>query len=174
MIITDRSGKRHQIYSMLLKDARKTQLAMPLVSNILGFDTNEKIYNTEDELSALQGMLEACTDSLDSFDLEMAKAAIRNYMGADINMKELTIGTQIIDRDGKEFMAYSYKLSDYNKAMELLEQIDFTNFDINSYDILIEIIYLALNEQVDKELINASMDAEFARKALAVYYDFPS
>ena len=92
-------------------------------------------------------------------------------------VNELTVGTTIVDRNGKEFKAYSYLVNEYYEAMELITKIDTVNMSHNitteddSFIALMEIMYRALDRKVDKEEILSSLDAEFARKLIRVYYD---
>lgn len=97
--------------------------------------------------------------------------------GADKMLTTLTVGTTITDRNGKEFKAYSYLINEYFEAMELLTKVDMANIsnnigtDDDSFAALMEILYRTFDRKIPKEEILESLDAEFARKAIKVYYD---
>jgi hypothetical protein len=192
--LINRYGNEYKVFPMMCKDGPGVAKLLPqslnavMLSNVASYIYNgaydQVAFDIEDQFYSLCDLLAtyiAKTDIetiLANFDLEMAKAAVKNYIdiGGNCYMdKVIQCGTKVIDREGAEFTAYSYKLTDYPKAMELLGKIDFTstaaNYDPVSYNAMIEIIYLALNEKVDIEVIEKSIDAEFARKVLAVYYD---
>lgn len=145
-----------------------------------------------------------CNDTA-VFDLVMAKQALTWYLGlsqyydavpykaqgnngqysfifsiikGEINMiDKLEVGTNITDRNGKEFKAYSYLINEYFEAMELLTKVDTANISNNigtddeSFIALMEILYRTFDRKIPKEEILASLDAEFARNAIKVYYD---
>lgn len=192
ILIGDRQGYKHRLYPMLVKDWEIVTSLLPKVLNLLMLNDysnflfnglyRESTYEADEQLRTLNELLPLCLNGetiSSEFDLVMAKAAVLYYiqmLGSGTQMEKLVqCGTKVIDRNGNEFMAYSYKLSDYKRAMDLLGKIDFTNIaencDTVSYLAMTEIIYLALNEKVDIDVIENSIDAEFARKVLAVYYD---
>jgi hypothetical protein len=99
-------------------------------------------------------------------------------MGGIYNMSNqiLYSGTSITDRTGREHKAFSYLLSEYDEAMNLLSQVDLLDSSSNteeSYSAMIEILYRALDRKITKEEIESFVDAEFARKVMRVYFDLP-
>lgn len=192
ILIKGRDDWKYRGHSMKLKERDRIAELLPKVLKFLMMENlantvfygayNDIVYDANEQYEALCEILTLAienTEAIKGFDLQMAKVAVINYIGmlrGDVKMQQtIHCGTKVIDRDGNEFMAYSYKLVDYKRAMDLLDKIDFTsttaNYDTESYLAMTEIIYLALNEKVDIDTIEKSIDAEFARKVLAVYYD---
>jgi len=89
--------------------------------------------------------------------------------------KEITTGTPIVDRDGNKYTAYSYLVTEFSEAMELLEKIDTFNMlennDEESFDAMLEIVYRSLNKKYPKEELVTFVDAEFAQKAIRCYFN---
>jgi uncharacterized protein YnzC (UPF0291/DUF896 family) len=191
ILIKGRGDWKYRIHSMRIKDAPGVMSILPDILRFLMlndvFDVlfcgyQDRTYEANDQYDALCEIIALATEKPDAFrgfDLQMAKVAVVNYIDmlrGDVKMQQtIQCGTKVIDREGNEFMAYSYKLTDYRRALDLLDKVNFistaANFDTKSYNAMIEIIYLALDGKVDVETIEKSIDAEFARKVLAVYYD---
>lgn len=190
MELIDRNNVSHKINPMLFKDSKTMVILMNqvlcflMIQEILPpkyrLDDN-KAYSLEQQYESLCKVLKMCvkeSECINSFDLVMARLAIINYigMGDGFNMDKITTGTVIIDRNGNEHMAYSYLLPEYNEALELLSKVDTISTSGNleteeSYEAMVEIIYRALNRTKSKEDISGFIDAEFARKAIRVYFD---
>lgn len=105
-------------------------------------------------------------------------AEMIKQLGDDNMIDKLEVGIIITDRNGKEFKAYSSLLTEYKESLELLAKVDIVDIsqnidDTEAQDALLEIIYRALNKAVTKKKILKSLDAEFARKCIKVYYDLP-
>lgn len=195
IVIESRDGTKQRLHSMLVKDGGRVTAMLPKVLNLLMLNDHseflfngsyrDSIYETDEQLKTLNELLPLCLNGenvASEFDIRMAKAAVLYYiqiLGGNYGM--VKCGEKIIDRDGNEYMAYSFKLSDYDKAMELLQKVDTINTINNcndgnaseAYKAMIEIIYMALDKNVTKQAIRKSMDAEFARKAIRIYYDLP-
>lgn len=190
MNLIDRNNVSHNINTMKFKDCKTLAI---LMNQVLGFlmiqdilppqyrlDDN-KTYSLEQQYESLCKVLKMCvkdSESINSFDLVMARLAVVNYigMGDGFKMDKIVTGTAIIDRNGNEHMAYSYLLPEYNEALDLLSKVDTVSTVGNleteeSYEAMMEIVYRALNRAISKEDISNFIDAEFARKAIRVYFD---
>jgi DNA-binding protein YbaB len=111
-----------------------------------------------------------------TFEEQMLVKILLN--GDDNMVDKLEVGTIITDRNGKEFKAYSSLITEYKESLELLAKVDIVDIsqnidDTEAQEALLEIIYRALNKAVTKRKILKSLDAEFARKCIRVYYDLP-
>ncbi len=91
--------------------------------------------------------------------------------------KEITTGIPIIDRNGVSHIAYSYLVTDFREAMELLQKIDtfnmLENHEEESYGAMLEIVYRALNKRYTKEELLKFIDAKFIQESIRVYYNLP-
>ena len=191
LLLTDRNGNDHKTYPMMFRDALKATQLIPKVIDVLmlGGTIFEKFRTAEvitlaEQYEALQELLRYATiegTNVDTFDIHMAKLAFFNFVQygrMDEGMKQYKTGDIVIDRDGNEHTAYSYLITDYDKAIELLQKIDTVNMvnnimDVESKAAMLEIVCLALNNKEQPEDITKYLDAEFARKAIRIYFDLP-
>jgi hypothetical protein len=131
MELIDRYKVSHKINPMVFKDCKTIALLMNQVLGFLmirdilfpqyHFDDN-KTYSLEQQYESLCKVLKMCTkdsESINSFDLVMARLAVIKYigLGRGLEMDKITIGTAIIDRNGNEHIAYSYLLTEYQEAV---------------------------------------------------------
>jgi len=195
VILEGREGQKFRGYSMILKDWEKVTSLLPQSLKFLMLNEYVNIIYRGQFKDTVYGQftqyVDLCelitmsangkADAVQNCDLRMAKMAIVNYIGMlrRGNLMKIQCGTQITDRTGREFMAYSYKITDYNKAMELLGKVDIIHTAENcdtdetdeSYNAMIEIAYLSLDEKVTREEIEQSMDIKFAKSVMNTYYD---
>ena len=190
--LIDRYDTIHNVSPMLIIYSSEVAKLMPKAINMLllggtALDRmiNYETYTLTEQREALQKLLNYATKertNVNTFDIRMAKLAIMKFMGMErmgINMMEqYKTGSVIVDRNGNEHMVYSYLLSDFEKAMELLQRINAININENMMDkdseqAMLEIIYLALNCQEKREDIAKYLDVEFAIGAIRKYYDLP-
>lgn len=191
MHFIDRNNTEHNIYPMMFKDAEEVSKLVPKVIDVLmlggtvleRYRTTAEITLTEQK-EALKEILRFTVrdkTNIDTFNIRMAKLAFTEFMGLgkDVDiMEKINTGIAIVDRNGNEHMAYSYLIDDLEKAMELLQKIDTVNMvnnvmDEESKEAMLEIVYLALDCKEEREDIAKYIDAEFARKAIRVYFDLP-
>lgn len=182
---------KHQIYPMLLKDAREATKGITKVIDMLmlggtmfeRFRTVEE-YTLIEQKEELQKLLKYATKegtNVDTFDIHMAKVAFINLIGfgrMDNSMKEVKSGTIVNDRNGNQHTAYSYLITDFVKAMELLQRIDTVNIinnciDEDSKEAMLDIVYLALDGREEREDIVKYLDSEFASQVIRIYFDLP-
>lgn len=186
MILVDRYNVRHTIKAMLLKDVKTISSSLEKNFNILmtrsllpqNYHYSYR-YTLEESHNALQEWMQKCFTDIKGVDLAIAKLAMIKYLGLGVDtLEKITAGTTIEDRHGKQHIAYSYLLSEYMEALELLQKVDTVSTAGNletedAYEAMLEIVYRALNERETKEEINEYIDAEFARKAIRIYFDLP-
>jgi hypothetical protein len=187
--LIDRNGNEIQVYPVMLMNIAEVAALVPKVIDMLmlGNALLEK-YRCTDELTlteqkeALQEILKYATRDASNnypFDIHMAKLAIKHYvqLGRMIDtMEQYKSGSVVVDRNGNEHMAFSYLIADFAKAIELLQKIDMVNIVNNTIDeeskaAMLEIVYLALDCREEREDIAKYIDAEFARKAIRIYFD---
>ncbi|SCM83741.1 hypothetical protein KL86SPO_70599 [uncultured Sporomusa sp.] len=191
LYLIDRNNTEHHIYPVMLKDTKEVAKLVPRVVNVLMMgETVLEQYRTTEELTlkeqreALKEILQYTTrdkTNIDTFDIYMAKLAFAEFMGLRKGvgtMEKINTGVAIVDRNGNEHMTYSYLIDDLKKAMELLQKIDIVNMannaiDEDSKEAMLEIVYLALDRREEREDIAKYLDAEFARKAIRLYFDLP-
>ncbi|MCM0758513.1 hypothetical protein M7775_08005 [Sporomusa sphaeroides DSM 2875] len=189
--LSDRYNNELQVRPVMLMDIAEVAELVPKVIDMLmlGGTLLEK-YRCTDELTlteqkeALQEILKYATRDVSnaySLDVHMAKLAFKHYIGLGRmmdTMEQYKSGSVVLDRNGNEHMVYSYLITDFEKAMELLQKIDTVNMANNIIDeeskaAMLEIVYLALDCREDREDIAKYLDAEFARKAIRIYFDLP-
>lgn len=191
LYLIDRNNTEHHICPVMLKDTEEVAKLVPRVVNVLMMGgTVLEQYRTTEELTlkeqreALKEILQYTTrdkTNIDTFDIHMAKLAFTEFMGLrkDVGtMGKINTGVAIIDRNGNEHMVYSYLIDDLEKAIELLQKIDTVSMTTNvmseeSKEAMLEIVFLALDCREEREDIAKYIDAEFARKAIRVYFDMP-
>ncbi|WP_110952979.1 hypothetical protein [Anaerosinus massiliensis] len=180
-------------------DICKAYKILMLDKSYIGY--TEPQSNLNDNIGAINRLLPYVSNDTDNFDLVMIKQALVWFMGMDIRYDKgsleeqriiqilfngadnsmtdkLEVGTMITDRNGNEFKAFSLLFSEYEEAIELLLKINIIDItqnidDTEAQEALLEIIYRALNKTITKKKILKSLDAEFARKIVRVYFDLP-
>lgn len=199
----DRNSKVYEVLPMLIKDGKEIASLLPKVVDMLmitrmleceGISCNKDCaYTLDEQRSALIELLRLSIGSEDigAFDISMASKAVlhtlyldessvytifaNNNLGDDTMEKQITTGTPIVARGGNKYMAYSYLVTEFTEAMELLEKVDtfnmLENHDEESFDAMIEIMYRALDRRYSKEELLAFVDAEFIQKAIRCYYN---
>lgn len=189
--LIDRYNNELQVFPVMLVDIAEVAELVPKVIDMLMLgDTLLEKYRCTDELTlteqkeALMELLRYATKDVSnaySLDIHMAKLALKHYVqiGRMMDtMEQYKSGSAVIDRNGNEHMVFSYLIADFEKAMELLQKIDTVNIANNVIDeesnaAMLEIVHLALDCREEREDIVTYLDAEFARKAIRIYFDLP-
>lgn len=189
-LLTDRNGNDHKTYPMMFKDSKETTQLVPKVIDILNFGgtifehfRTTEVYTLAEQYEALQKLLRYATNDgtdISTFDIRMAKLAFLNFTqyGRMNNMEKYESGSVVVDRNGNEHTAYSYLITDLEKAMGLLQKIDMVNMvnnvmDDDSKAAMLDIVCLALDNKETPEEIVEYLDAEFASKCIRLYFGLP-